>query len=166
MAESDDELEPIEPQKPWSAQARDDVLAGISLAREFKGGGRQFAIGDAFREVLEAVRGPEAAKNAEKLLEAIQNTPDAPAESVGFAQLPEDAIQLAGLVVGLTRLTDILLDWIERDAANRKTLLADIRKMFPDYDEPEEIAVDPRFSTWGGVLKAIEASVRNGPVSD
>ena len=126
-------------QEPWSKEARDYTLAGISVAREFTAGGAEFAVVDTTREVFELVK------------------------RFGGS---EDADGLASLVIGLTRLSDMLLGWIQAEADNKKTLLADIKRKLPDYEEPDTYPTDPSWSTWEGVLRAIEKTVRNSPTVD
>lgn len=128
-----------EPQPLWTREARDYVLAGISVTREFKGGGVEFGAQDAVEEIAQLV--------------------------VRFGG-SSDSEGLASLVIGLTRLADLLLDWIENEAANKEALIAQVTKMFPDFEHSDSYPTDPSWSTWSGVLRAIEKTVKNSPVSE
>lgn len=130
-------------QQPWTQEARDNVLAALSAVREFRGGTEEY--------------GPEFGQ----------------AEALGWFRdrIPElgnsnDADGLARVAIGLVRLSDMLLDWIQNEADNKKTLLADVRKKHPGYEEPDTYPTHPNWSTWVHVLLAIEKSVGDSPTAD
>lgn len=132
------------PQPPWSKEARDYVLSAISILREFRGTteARGYEAGelDAMNEFVRLVR------------------------ELGDGN---DADGLASIAVGFTRLSDMLLDWIQNEADNKKVLMADLGRKFPDYEEPDSYPTEPkRWSDWTGVLLDIEKSVRYSPTVD
>jgi hypothetical protein len=132
-------------QAPWTKEARDYALAGISVVREYRGGAEEY--------------GPEFGQ-AEVLKEFQRLVPLLAGEG------GSDADGLASIASGLTRLGDILLEWIQNDADNKATLLADVRGKFPDYEEPATYPHKQKWSSWRGVLLDIEKTIRTSPTSD
>ncbi|WP_373142144.1 hypothetical protein [Mycobacterium marinum] len=134
--------EPVQ-QPPWSREARDYALAAIDVVREYRGGTAEY--------------GPEfgqAAVQAEIL------------QQVRRFGGSNDADGLVSITVGLVRLGDMLLDWIQAEADNKKALLAHVRESLPDYVEPDTYPTSAKWSKWSGVLLAIEDSVRTSPTVD
>lgn len=140
-----------EPPKPWSQDARDYVLAAISVAREYKGGTEEY--GPEFGEA-------EVLKEIVKQIDQLGGTSGVGTVPAGIAD------GLASVATGLVRLSEMLLDWIQNDADNRKALLDDVRRKFPDYAEPTTYPSDPKWSKWTGVLLTLEQSVKDSPTSD
>ncbi|SHV28135.1 hypothetical protein [Mycobacteroides abscessus] len=123
----------------WTREQQANTLAGISVIREVKAGGEQYASADGLREVVEAL------------------------DRFGEAT---DADGMARLVTGVTNAAVALLDWIEAEANNKAILLAKVRQSVPDFEEPDDYPTDPAWSTWSGVLRAVEKNVKAVPLSD
>ncbi|VEG58143.1 Uncharacterised protein [Mycolicibacterium aurum] len=141
-----EDSESTEQQQPWSSDARDYTLAAIDVVRELKGGTEEYGPEFGQAEVLEEVK-----KQVQRFGGSV------------------DADGLASVAVGLTRLSEMLLSWIQNEADKKKVLLADVREKLPDYDEPDTYPAAPdwpNWSTWKGVLIAIENVVRNSPTAD
>lgn len=123
----------------WTRVQQECTLAAIAVVREAQAGGPQYAASDAMREVVEALQ---------RLGE------------------PTDADGLALIVSGLTNTACLLLDWIEAEAQNKQLLLQRVRRSLPDFEEPDAYPTDPSWSSWPGVLRAVEKTVREIPLSD
>lgn len=123
----------------WTREQQANTLAGISVIREVKAGGEQYASADGLREVVEAL------------------------ERFGEAT---DADGMARLVTGVTNAAVQLLNWIEAEANNKAILLAKVRQSIPDFEEPDDYPTDAAWSTWSGVLRAVENTVKAIPLSD
>lgn len=117
----------------YTPQQQADTLAGLAVIREQRNGGPEYAVADAAHEVVDQIKKQGG--------------------------LPADG--LAGLVAGLSNAAVLLLTWIENQAEHKELLLADVRRRLPDYEEPDTYPTDPRWSTWDGVLRAIEKAVRD-----
>lgn len=128
---------------PWSKEARDYALAAIEVVREYRGGTAEY--------------GPEFGQAAvlAEIYKQVQRFGNS-----------NDAEGLASVAVGLVRLGDTLLEWIQAEADNKKTLLADVRKLLPDYEEPGTYPTNPNWSKWSGVLLTIEDGFRDSPTVD
>jgi hypothetical protein len=122
----------------WTREQQENTLAGISVIRAAQPRG-QHAGPDTARAILEAVR--------------------------QFNE-PTDADALARLVTGLTNTACLLLDWIEAEAQNKQILLQEVRQSIPDFEEPGTYPTDPDWSEGLGVLRAVEKTVREVPLSD
>lgn len=130
---------------PWSKFARDCALAAIGVVREYRGGAQEY--GPAFGEA-------EVLKEFQRVVPLLAGEGGSDAEG------------LASIAVGLARLGDALLEWIQNEADNKALLLADVRKTLPDYEEPDTYPTKPKWSTWSGVLLDIEDSFKNSPTVD
>ncbi len=128
--------------QPWTREARDYTLAGISVVRAFKHEKQGGVVTVGQTQTLAAFE------------EAVHR--------LGGGNNLEGTAVLAS---GLTRLADMLLDWIQNEADAKQALLQDIRLQLPDYEEPDTYRTDPQWSTWDGVLQAIEGSVRVSPTA-
>jgi hypothetical protein len=123
----------------WTREIQANTLAGISIVREAQAGGPEYAVPDAMREIVERLQ---------------------------LLGEPTDADGLARLLTGVVNLSCSLLNWIEADAANKQILLEKVRQLLPDFEEPGTYPTDPAWSTWMGVLRRIEQSVKDVPLSD
>ena len=125
----------------YTREQRDNTLAGLSIIREAYEGGVPYAGIDGLREVLAI---------AQRWNE------------------PTDADALARMVAGLSNAAALLLGWIEEEAKHRRELIEWIRQRHKDFDETEDLEYvpDPSWATWDGVLRAIEKTVRDSPISD
>ncbi|OHU61462.1 hypothetical protein [Mycobacteroides chelonae] len=123
----------------WTREQQANTLAGISVIREVRAGGEQYASTDGLREVVETL------------------------ERFGEET---DADGMARLVTGATNAAVALLNWIEAEANNKAVLLAKVRQSIPDFEEPDDYPTDPAWSTWSGVLRAVEKNVKAIPLID
>lgn len=123
----------------YTKEQQANTLAGISIIREAHAGGPEYAAVDGLREVAESLQ---------KLGE------------------PTPADGLARLLTGVTNAAGMLLNWIEAEAQNKAILLSRVRQSLPDFEEPDTYPTDPSWSTWSGVLRSIEETVKETPTTD
>lgn len=121
----------------WTREQQEDTLAALSVIREAQAGGEKYAAVDAVQEMQEIVA----------------RWGDEPIADV-----------LARVVAGLTNAAGMLLDWIENDARHWRELVERIEQSYPSFEVG--YTPDPSWSTWSGVLAAVEKTVREVPLSD